>query len=871
MRRSCLYEDSRIAWNLLRDFTLRHWLQSRWSYLLILAIVAVGVGSLNGIRQASRAATANFGLFNEAVSGRSEFLIEAPVGPLSEAQLFQASAMARSVEWHLLPIIEGSITQLDESSEPERQLRLIGLDLMAVANLPNFIEQDFQIGQNRGQWYDYVGASDRVWISYRLSQQAGLGLGDLLRATLAGEIRELRVAGVLGDAETEVPEDLIIADLPAVQQWLARQGELDRVEVILDDREVAKDPAALALVERRLRENLPDGLNLRAAAERAADRAGMTAAFRLNLTILSLIAMLVGAYLILQALDAAVVRRRNEIATLKSLGVSARSVLICLLFEAGLIGLIGSLLGIGVGLLLAAGAVHVLADTVNALYFATSVESIQLNRSDILVGVGIGFFFSLLAGWLPARDAMFTPPAQILARGDWSPGFRWLRSPRIGILIILLGCLCLLIPPPLLTGGARMPLGGFMAAGFWIFGAALLGGELMVALCRYLRRLGGGPVLRLGLSRLADGSSRHRLAVAGLVVAVGMVTGMLQMVGSFRGTIEDWFDVRFQADLYVSERGIGGASTINGIKSAILAELREHPSVAYADTLFVTKVDAPRGQTVLAGVDFAAWTTRIKQIWHTEPGGLTAVEGAQPALVSETFARRFDVLQGGVVTLQTPSGPRRVSPVGIYSDYGNEFGAAAVDQVVWKQWVGHDRPINTSLFLREDAATNELRDALRLQFPGLDIRNARELREVALGIFDQTFRVTSALNGIGIVVAMAGLVLGLFAIFAESASTWQTLHRLGFSRRNFVWTAGLEGAGIALSAWLSGTLVGLALGWLLIHVINVQSFGWTLVWELPVVALLTFGVLIVVSGLVCGLATGAWLGRGGGEGLRAET
>ncbi len=854
-----LWEDSRIAWTLLRDSTLRHWIQAKWSYLLIIAIVAVGVGSLNGIRQASRAATANFGLFNEAVSGRSEFLIEAPVGPLSERQLFALGALADSVDWHLLPIVEGSMTQLDADLEPLRQLRLIGLDLISVANLPNFIEQDFELGQSQGEWYDRVGASDNVWVNFRFSREAGLNAGDPLIVSLAGSVRELEVAGVLGSVETEVPDDLIIADLPAAQAWLAREGEINRVEVIVADRVAAKDPEAVAAIEQRIRAGLPEGLTLRAAAERAADRAGMTAAFRMNLMILSLIAMLVGAYLILQALDAAVVRRRSEIATLKSLGVSARSILLCLLFEASLIGLIGSVLGIGVGLLLASAAVHVLADTVNALYFATSVESIQLNRSDILIGGGIGLVFSLVAGWLPARDAMFTPPAQILARGDWSPGFKWLRSPKMGILVILAGALFLLIPPPMLAGGARMPIGGFLAAGCWIFGAALLSGELLVAMCRGLRRFGDGPVWRLGLSRLADGSSRHRLAVAGLVVAVGMVTGMLQMVGSFRGTIVDWFDVRFQADLYVSERGIGGASTVNGIQPEIIEALRADPAVDYADTLYIAYVDAPRGQTVLAGVDFDAWSTRIAQIWHTPPGKLTAVAGAQPALVSETFARRFGVIDGGVVELGTPVGLRAVTPVGIYSDYGNEFGAAAVEQSVWKAWVGNDRPINTSLFLNQGVATNEIRDALRLQFPGLDVRNAQELRTVALGIFDQTFRVTSALNAIGITVAMAGLVLGLFAIFTESASTWRTLRHLGFSNRHFVLTAGLEGAGIALSAWVSGTLVGLALGWLLIYVINVQSFGWTLVWELPVASMLGFGGLIVLSGWLCGLATGVRL------------
>ena len=94
--------DGRIAWMLLCQSTLRHWCEAKWSYLLILGIVAIGVGSLNGIRQAGRAATANFGLFNEAVSGRSEFLIEAPAGPLNASQLFELSETARSLDWRFV-------------------------------------------------------------------------------------------------------------------------------------------------------------------------------------------------------------------------------------------------------------------------------------------------------------------------------------------------------------------------------------------------------------------------------------------------------------------------------------------------------------------------------------------------------------------------------------------------------------------------------------------------------------------------------------------------------------------------------------------------------------------------------------------------
>jgi putative ABC transport system permease protein len=151
-----------------------------------------------------------------------------------------------------------------------------------------------------------------------------------------------------------------------------------------------------------------------------------------------------------------------------------------------------------------------------------------------------------------------------------------------------------------------------------------------------------------------------------------------------------------------------------------------------------------------------------------------------------------------------------------------------------------------------------MRDQLRIAYPGLDIRNERELRDVALGIFEQTFQATHALSLIGLAVAFAGLLLGLLSIFDESTQTWQTLKHLGFSTSRFVWAAGLEGAGIGAAAWVAGAMTGLALGWLLVFVINVQSFGWTLLWTVPVESILWFGALLTAVGMVSGMISATY-------------
>lgn len=844
-----------------RLLTVRHWREAWGSYALLIGIVAIGVGSFNGIRQASRAATANFGLFNEAVSGRSDFIVEGLAGDFSETVLLDLGPGAHHPDWHWLPVVEGTVTEVDAVAQPVRRLRLVGLDLASLGNLGAFIEGGFRFEEvGDGSWEDRIGSAPGVWIGAGPAEARGLQSGDRLRLVCAGRVREVPILGILEGGGDAYPDDLLLADLPVVQSLLERPGRLDRVEILVADRESRADARYLAGIEDRVQRLLPSGLRLLAAEERLESRSEMTAAFRLNLMVLSLIAMVVGAYLVLQALDAAVVRRRSEIGILKSLGIPNRVIFAGWLMEAGVVGLLGSCLGVLVGWGMAQGAVRLVAGTVDSLYFATSAAEASVTAGDWGTGLLLGMGFSLLAGWLPARDAVATPPAQVLSRGDWAPGLPVLRNPWIGWALVLSGVLTLGLGPIESEGGARIAIGGFLTAGFWIFGGAFLGGGFLVPIAGWVGKLHRSPVGRIAWSRLAEGGSRHRLAVAGLVVAVGMVTGMLQLVGSFRTTIHEWFDVRFGADLFLSERGGGSSLGSAGISPAVVEAIASDAAVEVSDTWYQERVRGPEGWTVLAGADFEVWAGRVSQIWLREPGTLEVTGASQRAYVSEAFARRFEVMKGGQVDLETAVGVKTIEVAGVYAEYGNEFGTAVVPTRVWMDWMGREHARTMSLFLRPGEVTNAVRDRLRLEYPGMEVRNQSELRTRALEIFDETFRVTSALNVIGLAVALVGLLLGLASIFRESRLTWWTLRLLGLRDGERSRAAGWEGAGIALVGWIAGTLLGLALGWLLVNVINVQSFGWTLVRVVPVAELLVFGFVLVVAGGLSGIAA-RWIGK----------
>ncbi len=217
----------------------------------------------------------------------------------------------------------------------------------------------------------------------------------------------------------------------------------------------------------------------------------MTRAFRLNLTILSLLALLVGLYLVFQGLDGAVVRRRNEIAVLRSLGVTSGQIQGAWLVEASVIGLAGGLAGLGVGWLGAQLAVKMVGRTVNALYFANSADSAPFNFEEAAMALALAVAASTIAGWRPARLAANTPPAQVATRGGSTQyaGETFLRRPGLGLLLMASGILLTALPPWHLTGGARLPVGGYLAGLFWILSAGIFAGGTLATVGKFFHSL----------------------------------------------------------------------------------------------------------------------------------------------------------------------------------------------------------------------------------------------------------------------------------------------------------------------------------------------------------------------------------------------
>jgi len=317
--------------------------------------------------------------------------------------------------------------------------------------------------------------------------------------------------------------------------------------------------------------------------------------------------------------------------------------------------------------------------------------------------------------------------------------------------------------------------------------------------------------------------------------------------------MEDWIEVRFQADLFLSSAATGGAGQEFLLEPETVTEIRNHPDVAEADPFRLIPIQLEGKRTFLGASRFELLGDLQQVLWLEPPEATRFAPGERPPVfVNEAFAARFAKGVGDLLELPTPSGPRWARLAGIFADYGNEQGLAWIDWEDFQGWFDSEAATTLSLFLREGADPLAVGEALRADFPGLAVRDNTTLRGLVRRIFRQTFAITEALNLIGIAVAVGGLGLALGNLLRESRVELETLRRLGMRRAEIARATAWESTGIGLVGLTAGLLTSVGLGALLVFVINKQSFGWTLRWALPwtdfaLLAALTLGLAAAVG------------------------
>jgi putative ABC transport system permease protein len=413
---------------------------------------------------------------------------------------------------------------------------------------------------------------------------------------------------------------------------------------------------------------------------------------------------------------------------------------------------------------------------------------------------------------------------------------------------------------------SRRSLGlSFTALFIILLGAALLTPIITQLLMKLLRPLTGRSLGIVGVMAPRDISrslSRTSVTVAALMLAVTVIIGVSIMIDSFRNTIVIWLDNVLAADIYVSPAGQD--FRVDGeIDPALIDEVRQMEGVTYVSLL--------RGANVLAAdygqVEVRAFSPQPNEekrplLWSN--GRVDEVFAALDkggVMVSEVFARRHNLPlnEPSTLTLITAGGPRDFPVVAIFYDYAApELGYILMRLQTYRAHWQDETISNIGIFLAPELVPQADTVARRLQsqFAGqyaLTVDSNRGIKESALEIFDRTFTITAALRLLATVVAFIGVLSTLMSLQLERTRELGTLRANGMSIRQLWSKTMLETGLMGLTAGLISMPVGLALAAILIYVINIRSFGWSLQINLSPEIFITALAVALVAALLAGI------------------
>jgi putative ABC transport system permease protein len=631
-----------------------------------------------------------------------------------------------------------------------------------------------------------------------------------------------------------------IMDIAAAQVALGRLGFLDRLDVRLND------GGRIDALEREIADRLPAGLSVQRPARRGAQVEKMLAAFHFNLTALSYIALIVGLFLVYNTVSVSVIARREEIGVLRALGTTRRRVLTLFLGEAAMLATAGCAIGLAIGRGLAFAAVDLTKTAVSTLYVAAAAIVPPLSWADAALAFGVGVPLSLAAAAAPALEASRVSPLAAVrgsARAEARGRFPW-RSLGSAALLFAAGAVLSQLEP---VGG--LPVFGLGAAIAIVFGGAclvpatlgLLARSLRGALTRMFAAAG-----RLAHANLAGSIARLSVSVAALAVSLSMMVAIAIMIGSFRETVSYWVAQTLQADLYVSPVRRSGQTR----DTAIAAD------VPYAD-----------GTIGVAAGDFAVGFAHSSLLFKAPADGretLRQAIGRNAVVISEPLAMRHKKAVGDRLTLPTAGGPVEFDVLSIYFDYASERGFAVMDRATFVRHFGEAPPASLTVYLRDGADAERVRRELVAAVPAehrILVHTNASLRREVLRIFDSTFAVTYALEAIAIFVAILGVAGTLLTLVLERRRELSMLRLVGAGRRHIRTVVMIEAGVIGGVSQALGLLVGLGLSLILIYVINVQSFGWTIQFHLPVGFLVQSSMLVLAATILSGLYPARIAGR----------
>jgi putative ABC transport system permease protein len=735
-------------------------------------------------------------------------------------------------------------------------LRVVGVDALEVFNTA----PDLMPIPAQGMPRTSIFSPDVLFLNAAARQALP---GETVALQQGLQTRTLRVAG---QVHASGPA-LAVMDIGAMQDLFGKVGQLTRIDIRLHPG-VSKSAFVRAL---QSRSDWPAAAQLSEPADAEQRISNLSRAYRVNLTVLALIALFTGGFLVFSVLSLSVTRRAQQFALLGVLGLAPRLRLALVLLEAAALGLAGSIAGLVLGAALAALGLRWLGGDLGGGYFSGSAPELQWGPGAALVFGALGLACALAGAWWPARAAQRLPPAQTLkglghqsARGNGA---------RAGGALLLIGVLLAFLPPI-----GAMALAAYCSVAILLLGGIIalptLVGWLLDALAPFVTR---HALALLAVERARRVRESAAVAVSGVVAALSLAVALTVMVNSFRTSVTQWLDSVLPAALYVRASTNTSANEAAYLNPAFVREAARVEGVErlIAQHSLSLNLDPTRPALALITKPLRDPVTQAVAL-PLVADALAIPPGRIGIYVSEAVVDLYGVKLGGgfsaLAAALKPISAGAPNPnffvAGVWRDYARQFGTVAIDQVDFAKLSNDDRVNDIAVWLHPGANIDTVEAGLRAlatktakatstqqgagQDAGamLEFGSAAEIRRTTLTIFDRSFAVTYWLQAVAIGIGLFGVAASFSAQVLARRKEFGLLQHLGLTRTQVLRVVAAEGAAWTCLGAIAGIGLGLAAATVLVKVVNPQSFHWTMEMNVPWLHLVALALAVIAAGTV---------------------
>jgi putative ABC transport system permease protein len=698
-------------------------------------------------------------------------------------------------------------------------LRLVGVDPA--------IDQSVRVYTlTAGRWLRGKAYEAIVTEKYAADNKLKLG-DDLVILAPAGQER-LRLVGLIKRDGAGLLNDGVVAfaPLPVVQDAFERGHNLDAVDIVTTP-EVANHPSQLAALKARLTERLGKDFSVSYPAARGQLVTQMLSTYQNGLSFFSVVALFVGAFLIYNAFGMTVLERTREIGMLRALGVTRSQIMRMVLTEAAVLAALGSIIGVGFGVVLARGLIWMLGAVVS-----TSVDLVDVPIAGLVQSVGIGAAVTLGSALIPALQAARVSPLNALRVQGRS-------QPRLHHGAWIAGA-ALMIAAWNSLYSIRWPSGlsfeiGQVSILVLLFGATLtvpLVVHFADGLIRPIARLFFGQEGLLGAGNVSRSAGRTSLTVSALMVGLAMVIATGSLSAAFIHDITAWIDTALGGDLYVRapipmretfERQLRGVDGVGGVTKIRYFQIKVAksaipPETAGQDTLIFAGID-PATYREVGEFEFASGQGDPEANW--------ARFGRGDALfISNVVADRYHARQGGSLRLVTHRGEHDFYVAAVVTDFTGQGLIVSGSWNDMRRWFGQSNVDRFTVRLAPgfttDTVTRAIEDRYK-QSQNISVESTQEFKRKILDLSRQSFRLFDVLGLIGIVVAALGVINTLMMNVLERQREIGALRSLGLTRWQTVKMIQAEAAAFGLIGGIFGLGFGYILSQVFVSALNAMS------------------------------------------------